>query len=150
MKNLKWVRGLLWVGIILLIVVPSVRAQDDDDAFEITIKDTSFRHEGENITNQIVVVPAGIMVNWMNEDPLITSSGLEGVTPHGVMIIDPEGKLIDKSPLLYQNTRTFSHKFDKPGVYTYQCFVHPSLMKGKFLVFKAQMASMQTEQHPAR
>jgi plastocyanin len=155
MKALKiWLGGLLGVGMVLFMIVPggwAEEAEDEDIGFEFIIKDTSFKHEGVALKyDEVVVVPAGIVVGWLNVDPLITNSGLEGVMPHGLMIINPEGKVIKQSPLLFQGTRTFTYKFDSPGLYTFQCFVHPALMKGKFLVFDAQLARANAQQHAAR
>lgn len=146
---MKWTGGVLMFVATQFFAVPHVLA-DDDDVFEITIKDTSFMLEGNKISDQIVVLPAGIKVSWMNVDPLITASGLEGIMPHGVMIKNPDGSVVEKSPLLFQGTTTFSYRFDKPGSYTYLCFVHPSLMKGQFLVFSAEVASLEGEQLAAQ
>lgn len=153
MKNsAKWFGGLLLFSAALLIAAPSVWAvEDDDDAFdvEITIKDMAWKFEGMSLLNKTVVLPAGTAVRWNNVDPNITTSGLDGVMPHGVRLFK-DGKMIVQSPLLFQKNTTFKYKFTDPGVYDLQCIVHPTLMKARFVVFQVQQASMTTEHHASR
>jgi plastocyanin len=122
---------------------------DEADIFEIIIKDLDFKYQDFSLSGRVVVLPAGITVSWMNVDPLITTSGLQGTMPHGVKITDQEGKILEQSPLLFQGVTTFEHSFDKPGVYPYQCIVHP-FMKGKFQVFEVEEASTIEENHAAQ
>ena len=64
--------------------------------------------------------------------------------PHGVKLTNQGGEVIAQSPLLFQNTTIFNHKFTDPGVYDLQCIVHP-FMKAKFLVFEIEQATMIAE-----
>jgi plastocyanin len=65
----------------------------------------------------VATVPAGTEVVWSNEDP----------AEHTVTSPDGFG-----SDTLGEGA-TFSHRFTEPGVYEYQCAIHPE-MKGKVKV----------------
>jgi plastocyanin len=153
MKNsARWFGGLLLCSVTLLTTAPSVWAvDDDDDAYdvEITIKDMAFRYEGTSLLHETVELPAGATVRWNNVDPNITTSGLDGVMPHGVRILK-DGKVIVQSSVLFQKNTTFEYKFTDPGVYDLQCIIHPSLMTARFVVFQFQQASLTPERHAAR
>ena len=142
-SSMVWLRGLLLISTIFGVALPSGWAADhyDGDLFEITIMDLDFKYEGLSLTDQTIVLPAGMLVSWMNVDPLITASGLEGTMPHGVKITDTDGKIVEQSQLLFQDNTIFEHQFSHAGVYSYQCIVHP-FMKGKFLVFEVQEANL--------
>ena len=86
----KWLGALFFV----MMAAPIVWADDHIDVFELTIKDLAWMFEDTSLNNQIVVIPAGMEVSWMNVDPLITSSGLEGVMPHGVKLTNQGGEVI--------------------------------------------------------
>ncbi len=60
-----------------------------------------------------IVVDAGTTVTWTNND---------GV---GHTVTSDDGDELD-SPLFGKN-KTFSHKFDTPGVYAYHCRPHPNM-----------------------
>ena len=62
-------------------------------------------------TPQMLTVPVGTEVVWMNQDG----------TPHTVTSDD---KTTFASSLL-GNGDTFSHRFDEPGIFPYHCSVHP-------------------------
>lgn len=152
-SSARWFGGLLFLSATLLMTAPSVLAAEDDDDtfdFEITIKDMAWKYEGMSLLNQTVVLPAGTAVRWMNIDPNFTSSGLDGVMPHGVML-RKDGKVMVVSPVLFQKTTTFKYKFTDPGIYDLNCIVHPTLMKARFVVFQqAQQASKTTEHHASQ
>lgn len=59
-----------------------------------------------------ISVPAGATVRWTNHDDI----------PHNVVSTD---KLF-KSEVLDTNEQ-FSHRFEKPGTYTYYCGLHPRM-----------------------
>lgn len=146
-RSMTWLVGLLLVSASLLMVPPTVWAEeedDDEDVFEIRAKDLNWWYEGIPLNNNVIVLPVGTMVMYMNVDPLITASGLEGVMPHGVKIMGQGGNVIAQSPLLFQDKTTFKHKFSEPGTYDFQCIVHP-FMKGKFLVFDVEQAEHTTK-----
>ena len=150
MKRLtRWLGGLLWLSAVLLVPVPNGWAEEDADLFEIIIKDMDFKYENVSVTNQTVVLPAGMEMSWLNVDPLITSSGLEGLMPHFLYIKDQDGNEIAQSKILMQNNTTFNYKFTDRGIYSYGCKIHP-MMKGKVLVFEVQLAAMTAEHHAAR
>ena len=141
MKNIrKWLGGLVLVGAILLVAIPSGWAEDDAGSLDITIKNMDFKLDDVSLKGQVLMLPAGMEVTFMNVDPLITSSGLEGLMPHFVFINDPDGKEIGRSMLMIkQEQATFKYKFTQPGLYTYGCLIHP-FMRGKALIFEVQTA----------
>lgn len=65
-----------------------------------------------------IAVSAGRTVVWVNADPVEHTVTFDGTEP-GSPLIPPNG--------------TFSHRFDKPGTYTYHCTPHP-FMKGVVVV----------------
>jgi plastocyanin len=65
-----------------------------------------------------ITVSAGRPVVWVNADPVEHTVTFDGTEP-GSPVIPPNG--------------TFSHRFDKPGTYTYHCTPHP-FMKGVVVV----------------
>ncbi len=67
-------------------------------------------------TPQDITVKAGSTVTWTNQDTVKHDVDFDSF----------------KSPLLGQG-ETYSHKFDKPGTYSYDCDVHP-FMKGRVTV----------------
>ena len=146
-SSMVWLCSLLMISTLFWVALPSGWAKDhyDGDIFEIMIKDLDFKYEDTSLTDQTIVLPVGVLVSWMNVDPLITSSGLEGIMPHGVKIEDTNGKVVEQSKLLFQDNTIFEHEFSHAGVYSYQCIVHP-FMKGKFLVFKVQEPNLVANQ----
>ena len=75
----------------------------------VNIKDNQF-------TPQSVTIKAGDTVSWVNQDQMKHNVDLDTA----------------KSPLLGKG-ETYSHTFDKPGKYSYECEVHP-FMKGTVIV----------------
>ncbi|HEU5260529.1 MAG TPA: cupredoxin family copper-binding protein [Gemmatimonadales bacterium] len=65
-----------------------------------------------------VVIGAGQTVRWVNDDPVEHTITFDGTEPG--------------SPPIPQHG-SFSHRFDKPGTYTYHCTPHP-YMKGVVVV----------------
>lgn len=63
-----------------------------------------------------LTIKAGTTVRWVNEDS----------APHSV-----ESPSFDSSTLVKR--KTFEHTFEKPGIYDYNCGIHPS-EKGKIIV----------------
>jgi amicyanin len=64
-------------------------------------------------TPQDITIKAGDTVTWTNQDTVKHDVDFDSF----------------KSPLLGQG-ETYSHTFDKPGTYSYDCDVHP-FMKGR-------------------
>lgn len=141
MKNIrKWLGGLVLVGAVLLVAITPGWAEDDTGSLDITIMNMDFKLDDASLKGQVLMLPIGMGLSFMNVDPLITASGLEGLMPHFVFINDPDGKEIARSVLMNkQEQSTFSHKFTQPGLYTYGCLIHP-FMRGKALVFQVQTA----------
>ena len=141
MKNIrKWLGGFLLVGAVLLVAISPGWAEDDIDVLDIKIKDMDFKLDDASLKGQVLMMPIGMALSFMNVDPLITASGLEGLMPHFVFISDREGKEIARSMLMNkQEQSTFDYKFTQSGLYTYGCLIHP-FMKGKALVFEIQTA----------
>lgn len=90
---------------------PLVKAEDEARPGRIAIADFAF----EPAT---AVVPAGSEVTWRNADP----------ADHTVT--SPDG---DFGSDALGTGESFSHRFDEPGSYRYQCAIHPE-MKGKVKV----------------
>jgi amicyanin len=65
-----------------------------------------------------VVISSGQTVRWVNDEPVEHTVTFDGAEPG--------------SPPIPQNG-TYSHRFDKPGTYTYHCTPHP-FMKGVVVV----------------
>lgn len=101
---------------------------------ELGIKNMDFTNKDSgSVTNHILIIPVGIAVRWTNMDPLITVNGDQGLMPHGIQIADSNEKVFTASPILTQQSNTFTHTFSEEGTYNYGCFIHP-FMKGKILV----------------
>lgn len=66
-----------------------------------------------------ITVNAGTSVTWTNSDQFT----------HSVRLIDSGETLAILKP-----GDTLSHRFDKPGVYTYDCSFHPQNMHGTVTV----------------
>ena len=143
MKNIKTERGagglLLIVAAFLLFVTTAWAVEDNYGSFEIRAQNLEWWYEDIPLSKHAVTLPVGSELSYLNVDPLITSTGLEGVTPHGVRLTNQDGKLVVQSHLLFKDNRTFNFRFTEPGIYNLQCIVH-SHMKGKFIVFGFEMA----------
>jgi plastocyanin len=76
----------------------------------------SYRFEPAAIT-----VPAGTTVTWTNDDHFTHSVQLlDGGLPSDPQVMDPG--------------QTASFTFDRPGLYHYQCHLHPTDMQGSVAV----------------
>ncbi|HMK46690.1 MAG TPA: plastocyanin/azurin family copper-binding protein [Methanocella sp.] len=92
-----------------VIVMLSMTVVHAATAATVNIKDNQF-------TPQSVTIKAGDTVSWVNQDQVKHDVDLDTA----------------KSPLLGKG-ETYSHTFDKPGKYSYDCDVHP-FMKGTVIV----------------
>jgi plastocyanin len=72
-----------------------------------TISIDNFAFSQQNMT-----VPVGTRVTWVNHDDMLHT-------------VSDEGKAFKSHPL--DNGESFSHVFDKPGVYKYFCSLHPHM-----------------------
>ena len=99
-------RILLLLTLIFALVIPM---NAHGATTTVTIKDSQF------IPRDVSIRP-GDTVTWVNKDPV----------QHNVDLSS------DKSPLLSQG-QAYSHAFGQPGVYDYNCDVHP-FMKGRVTV----------------
>lgn len=86
-----------------------------------------------NVAENILVLPLGMTVKWINKDKLSTINGDQGLMPHGIQVGNDAGEFFVASPILTQEENSFSYTFDEEGVYVYGCFIHPFL-KGKVVV----------------
>jgi plastocyanin len=59
-----------------------------------------------------ITVPAGTKVTWVNHDDMLHT-------------VADEGKSFKSDPL--DSGESFSHVFDKPGIYKYFCSLHPHM-----------------------
>jgi len=92
MKNIrKWLGGLVLVGGVLLVAISPGWAEDDTASLDITINNMDFKLDDASLKDQVLMMPIGMGLSFMNVDPLITASGLEGLMPHFVYIRNGEG-----------------------------------------------------------
>ena len=75
---------------------------------------SSVKFVGDSVT-----IAAGQAVRWTNADPIEHTVTFEGGVEAGSPVIPPSG--------------SYTHRFDKPGTYTYHCTPHP-FMKGVVIV----------------
>lgn len=68
-----------------------------------------------------VTVPAGTTVTWTNDDHFT----------HSVQLLDGG---LSTTPQLMDPGRTASVTFTRPGIYHYQCSLHPQNMQGSVTV----------------
>lgn len=66
-----------------------------------------------------IVVSAGTTVTWTNNDNFT----------HSVRLLDG-----DREPLMMKPGENVTHEFDAPGLFRYDCSLHPNDMKGTVLV----------------
>ena len=126
--------GLLLIAVAFLMAAATSFAEDNYGSFEIRAQNLAWWFEDTPLSEHVVTLPVGTELSYMNVDPLITSTGLEGVVPHGVRITNQDSKMVVQSHLLFQEKRSFKFRFTEAGAYDLQCIVHPH-MKGKFVVF---------------
>lgn len=117
------------------------------NAIEIRIKNLEFTNKGtpQIMNNQIMIIPSGIQMKWINDDPLVTVNGEQGLMPHGIKIADSSDKVFTASPILTKEQNVFSYTFNKEGTYYYSCFIH-SFMTGKIIVIDLHGKNVST--HP--
>ncbi|MBI1823990.1 MAG: hypothetical protein HY200_04850 [Nitrospirae bacterium] len=117
------------------------------NAIEIRIKNLEFTNKGtpQIMNNQIMIIPSGIQMRWINDDPLVTVNGEQGLMPHGIKIADSSDKVFTASPILTKEQNVFSYTFNKEGTYYYSCFIH-SFMTGKIIVIDLHGKNVST--HP--
>ncbi|WP_048198534.1 cupredoxin domain-containing protein [Methanocella arvoryzae] len=78
-------------------------------------------------TPQEITIKAGDTVTWTNQDPATHNVDFDDDDDY-----DDYDDMDIESPMLKQG-ETFSHTFNMPGTYSYDCDVHP-FMKGKVIV----------------
>lgn len=71
-----------------------------------------------------VTVRPGARVTWTNSH--INSAGV--AVPHDVTKTSGPRKHFFSGDLTATGTKSFTHKFSKPGTYTYKCARHPSMV----------------------
>ncbi|MBI1823989.1 MAG: hypothetical protein HYR80_07770, partial [Nitrospirae bacterium] len=115
------------------------------NVLDIQILNMDFKLDNASLKNEVLVLPVGTELNFINVDPNITSTGLEGLVAHFLFMNDPNGKEIARSKIMNKaDESTFHFKFDRPGVYTYGCLIHFS-MRGKVFAFDFQKVSQTAE-----
>ena len=130
----RGIGGLLLIAVAFFMAAATSFAEDKYASFEIRAQNLAWWFEDTPLSGHAVTLPVGTELSYMNVDPLITSTGLDGVVPHGVRITNQESKIVVQSHLLFQEKRSFKFRFTEAGAYDLQCIVHPH-MKGKFVVF---------------
>jgi plastocyanin len=78
-----------------------------------------------------VTIQTGETVTWD------FASGVATQMSHNAVPVDkntPDADWNGRDPMSWQVGGTSSHRFGKPGVYTYYCFLHSSTMKGTITV----------------
>ena len=88
-------------------VPTSVSRNDDAVAENITVRINGMRFEPASIT-----VSPGTTVTWVHESPM----------PHTI-----NGNVDGLASSTLYNGQTYSHTFDKGGLYNYYCGLHPSM-----------------------
>lgn len=132
-----WIGSLVWI-VVLFAAIPPGWAEEDYESLDIIIHNMDFKLDDISLKELNLVLPVGVALSFMNVDPLITSSGLEGLMPHLVIINDQDGKELARSPLMNKAEHSiFYYKFNQPGLYTYGCLIHP-FMRGKVITFDVQ------------
>ena len=116
-RNNMWVAGVatpvLIAMLLLFVVSPSVKANDQPSAANVAVKIDNFVFGPQAIT-----VPVGTTVTWTNSDDIPhTAVSTDGVFKSKVMDTDEK----------------FSYTFTKAGTYSYYCSVHPK-MTGQVVV----------------
>lgn len=146
----KFKRGctvLLWQSLIIMALIggimPAYGGEWDPivpglvaNTMEIKIKNMAFTSTGASpqpMNGHILIIPEGMQVKWINEDPLVTINGEQGLMPHGITILDSKAKALAASPVLTQDHDTFHYTFNEKGTYSYSCFIHP-FMTGRIMV----------------
>jgi plastocyanin len=110
MKRLRLAALAATVVLLLLTLVACGGGSGDRDASPaavgaVTMKDNKFQPPH-------IEVPARTTVTWTNGDQV----------PHDVSIDDgPESEVL-------QFGATFQHVFDTPGVFDYECTIHPGMV----------------------
>jgi plastocyanin len=144
MKNMK-IKKSKTLSSLLLVFVASLLgfislgwAEDETNFLDIQVLNMDFKLDNSSLKDQVLVLPVGTELNFINVDPLITSSGLEGLIAHFLFINDQDGKEVARSKIMNKaEEATFHFKFARPGSYTYGCLIH-FLMRGKVVVFDVQ------------
>jgi amicyanin len=83
-------------------------------AIAAQVRISSVKFVGDSVT-----IAAGQAVRWTNADPIEHTVTFDGGVEAGSPVIPPSG--------------SYTHRFDKPGTYTYHCTPHP-FMKGVVIV----------------
>jgi plastocyanin len=100
----------------------------------IEIRNQQFTNPATGVVGEnFLVIPIGMKVTWINRDPLVTVNGDQGLMPHGIQVSDEGDEVLTASPIMTEQQSTFSYSFNETGVYSYNCFIHPS-MQGKIVV----------------
>lgn len=129
---------LVFVVVSLLGFTSPGWADDETNFLDIQILNSDFKLDNSSLKDQVLVLPVGTELNFINVDPLITSSGLEGLIAHFLFISGPDGKEVARSKIMNTAEQsTFHFKFTRPGSYTYGCLIH-FLMRGKVFAFDLQ------------
>src|ERR1700693_285783 len=144
MKNLK-IKGLKTLSSLLVFVAVSLLgfisngwAEDETNFLDIQVLNMDFKLDNSSLKDQVLVLPVGTELNFINVDPLITSSGLEGLIAHLLFISGQDGQEVARSKIMNKAEQsTFHFKFTRPGSYTYGCLIH-FFMRGKVFAFDLQ------------
>jgi plastocyanin len=107
-------------AILLVIAIAAGQTRNFSSAFAEEKKpaETVVKIDNFTFTPNVVTVPAGSTIRWINKDDI----------PHNVVTEDKtiKSKVMDTD-------EQFSYTFTKPGIYPYFCSIHPK-MTGKIVV----------------
>jgi plastocyanin len=104
----------------------------DSKVVRISIVESARDKCDEAFDPDVVTVPAGTTVEWVNNDQAThTMVSAKGTDPCNMQPAPPAERVIDTE--LFP-TRTFKMVFDKPGTYLYACHLPMHHMEGKIIV----------------
>ena len=107
--------GILLIAITIVAMLAPASAQAATTM--VDIKNNMF-------SPQEITIKAGDTITWTNQDPATHNVDFDDDDDYDDYDIE--------SPMLKKG-ETFSHTFNTPGTYSYDCDVHP-FMKGKVIV----------------
>jgi plastocyanin len=104
----------------------------DSNVVRISIVEAARDKCDQAFDPDVVTVPAGTTVEWVNNDQAThTMVTAKGTDPCSMEPVPPAERVIDTE--LFP-TRTFKMVFDKPGTYLYACHLPMHHMEGKIIV----------------
>ena len=148
----RWLRSPLRLSVVILALVAltlvlaacgsssgSKSGGTSDTSAKSTSPTSAASASGDTVNLKLIAykpakltVTAGTTVTWKQMDPGVHTVTSGTVSQDGgTVTINPDGKF-DSGEL--KTGKTFTHKFDTPGTYTYFCRIHPATMQAEITV----------------